>query len=212
MRIGIPIIILSLFLSGCSGTDIASSLVQLPTGEIVSSATDRFGSWERVEISRHNLEISNNDLELAKLDKQAKEPQVTIVIDSAAELEAYERLESVKALSKANDMLGKAVVALAEKDKPAVSDATPFPKGAFAEGIESFGKAGKDILSTPASGIVAGGYALGKVLDGYDSGTNIDTGGGDLDYTSKDIEIGNSNTDTTSYMTESADTTNNTGD
>ena len=173
--------IIALFsLGGCSGSNVAQ-LVTLPTGEIVSAATNRFGSWERVEIAKSAERAAATNLELAKLEfSKSSEPQVVITIDSVEAMESYERSKSVDALAKANDMLGKVAVSLAEKDKPAVSNTTPFPKGAFAEGFESFGKGIKDVGNTPATVILSTGYALGSFMDAVDQGADVDSGGGDV--------------------------------
>jgi len=181
------------FLGGCAG-DIASNLVKLPTGDIVSAATDRFGSWERVEIARSSERKSENELMLEKVKKSGPAPQ--IVINDKESMVAYKDAKAYEALAAANKSLADIATALAVGNSAASNiPVTPFPQGAFAEGFRAFGAGAKDVLSTPASGILAGGYAIGKVMQSYDAGHKIDSGGGDIVLKTSNAKMGNNNTD-----------------
>lgn len=193
-----------LFLGGCvgtTGTDMLTQLVKLPTGEIVTAATGRHGSAERAYISKMGAVKAGIELETVK---EQKKDQVVIKIDSKDEMNSYALLKANNNMLTAVKILGSAVEAMSGRPSKyqVMYAAYQVPEGAFAEGIKAVGTAGRDLLGTTASTLYAGGWAFGKVMDGYDKAsgdrTSINSDGGDINYVNKRsaVSVGDGNTDT----------------
>lgn len=164
------LIVLLLVLSGCIPVagDVVSNLVELPTGKIVSAATDRFGSWERVQAIKADARVeiakAKADRARAEADKAA---HVTLILDTPEKISAWGLIQANERLAEANTALKVVAVALATGK--ASTDGIifdPFPEGAFAEFAHAVLSGSADLLNTPAAGIVAEGYALDRVFNG----------------------------------------------
>ena len=163
------LILISIVLSGCSpmAGDVVTNLVKLPTGEIVSAATDRFGSWERVQAVKANARAkiaqARADQAKAEADKAA---HVTIVLDTPEKISAWGLVQANERLAQANTALRDVAVALATGK--ASTDGIVFdrfPEGAFAEFARTLFGGVADVFDTPTAGLVAGGWALDKVFN-----------------------------------------------
>jgi hypothetical protein len=172
MRVAILCIAVAL-LAGCvQSTDVVTSLVKLPTGEIVSAATDRLGVHERVRASEEAtkrqemaLEIEREKTKQARLEKRAA---VQITISDKDSLAVWALSKANDNLARSNEILGEAVSLLTGHDKyryQYLASGAKFPEGAFAEFARTILHGGAEILETPTAGIVAGGWALDKVLN-----------------------------------------------
>ncbi len=192
-----------LFLGGCAGgSDVVSQLVKLPTGEIVSTATDRFGSWERAISSQNEAKGKWADMEKAKYHAELNKPKVTIAIDTKDEMTMYTIQRANENIAASNLALKEVAIALANNGKTIYSDLFPeikFPKGAFAEGFESFGKGARDVLGSPAAVIGSTGYAVGQFAGSFESGRQqtYQSVSGDIvvDHKESSVAIGDENQD-----------------
>jgi len=194
-------VLIGVFMSGCADpSNVVSELIQLPTGEIVTAATGRHGSAERSYVAR--MDAVKAGIELEKIKEQKKD-QVIIKIDSKDEMTAFALYKANENMRVAMETMGVALRAMSgqRSDYEVMFAAYQVPEGAFAEGIKAVGTAGRDLLGTPASMLVAGGYAAGEFFKGYDrSGQSnyVSSNGGDIDFVSKRsaVSIGDSNTET----------------
>lgn len=181
-------------LGGCADP---ASLLQLPTGDIVSSATDRWGSWERVrqDEEKTKQEVAKAEKAKAELEqvRAASRENVQITINSHEELQTYALARANDNLAEANRILGTAVEALSGrgsvyKDLPS----TPMPKGAFAEGIEATGDAVAKVANTPVALVTGAGLAakwiIGKANAGAPNQFNL--ADGDLNAKGSFNELG----------------------
>jgi len=155
--------------------DVVTNLVKLPTGEIVSAATDRFGSWERVQIIKANnkakIAKSKADQARAEADKAA---HVTLVLDTPEKISAWGLIQANERLAEANTALRDVAVAMATGK--ALADGItfdPFPEGAFAEFANSIFSGVSDVFNTPTAGLVADGWAMDKVFNGRPAGNQF---------------------------------------
>jgi hypothetical protein len=169
------IVFLCCFAQISTAADILSNIVQLPTGQIVSAATTRFGSWERVRIAEQATRSEEISLEKLKLEKADPAPQIIINTPEALAIHELARMTEIVAAS--NQAMTGIIIRLTGGE---VERSTPMPKGAFAEFIDSVGTAGEKIARTPAVAIVSTGYALGTFMKEVDAGTKVDSGGGDV--------------------------------
>ena len=157
-------------LSACTpmAGDVVTGLVKLPTGDIVSAATDRFGSWERVQAVKANARAAiaqaRADRARAEADRAA---HVTLVLDTPEKISAWGLIQANERLAQANTALRDVAVALAtgKADADGIMF-DPFPEGAFSEFAHTILAGGADLLNTPAAGLVAGGWALDKIFNG----------------------------------------------
>jgi len=157
-------------LSACTpmtGADALTNLVKLPTGEIVSASTDRFGSWERVQAVKANARAAiaqaRADRARAEADRAA---HVTLVLDTPEKISAWGLIQANERLAQANTALRDVAVALATGKASAdgiIFD--PFPEGAFSEFAHTLFGGVADVFDTPTAGLVAGGWALDKIFN-----------------------------------------------
>jgi hypothetical protein len=204
----VPVLFL---LTGCADT---ATLMQLPTGEIVNAATDRWGSWERVRKDEEKTKQKIAEAEKARADSDAVKytvarENVRITIDSKDELYTYALSKANDNLAEANRILGEAIRALSGKGSVyADLPVTPAPKGAFAEGFESFSDGFAKIANTPVGLILGGGLAAKWIIDKANAGAGnqFNLAEGDLNSTGSfnkiDILSGNESPVSIPYMTE----------
>jgi len=213
------IIFILILLTGCGGTgNVITDMAILPTGEIVSAATDRWGSWERVRAIEEKTKQEFAKAETAKAEAEKveflnKESTVITISDKDA-MAIYALHEANKSLAKANAILGKVALALSNGGSPYkdLVSYTPVIQGAFAEGFDSiFGGAAK-VLNTPVAGLIAGGWAAKELVNatGKNSGSTFNTEGGDVNaqdsFNRSDVKVGD-NSDGWSIKGNSEETT-----
>jgi len=163
-------------LVGCAGSKVADSLIRLPSGEIVSAATDRWGSWERVRASEEGTKVKALEAEIkrAEADMAMAESKaaVNINISTNEELLTYALHTANERLAQSNQTLGRIALALASGGSPYdnLVSATPMPRGAFAEFADSMWGGAKGVLDTPAAGIAAGGYFVKEIVKASTAG------------------------------------------
>ena len=171
------LLLLPLLFSGCTpmAGDVVTNLVKLPTGEIVTAATDRFGSWERVQIIKANnkakIAKAKADKVRAEADKAAR---VTLVLDTPEKISTWGLIQANERLAEANTALKEVALALAT-GKASVDGIIfdPFPEGAFSEFAHSIFSGVADVFNTPTAGLVAGGWAMDKVFNGRPAGNQF---------------------------------------
>ena len=157
-------------LSACTpmAGDVVTNLVKLPTGDIVSAATDRFGSWERVQAvkAKARAEIARAKAGRARAEAD-KASHVTLVLDTPEKISAWGLIQANERLAQVNTALRDVAVALATGK--ASTDGIifdPFPEGAFSEFAHTLFGGVADVFNTPTAGLVAGGWALDKIFNG----------------------------------------------
>ncbi len=177
-----------LTLQGCGAThNIVSNLVRLPTGQIVSAATNRFGSYERVRAMEEKTKqaIAKTGMARAEAEKARYAQNAHITISTDKQMADYALMRANDALSRANDTLGRAVIALSSGKSVYDLPSTPFPEGAFAEGLRTIFNGTAEVLDTPTSMFVGGGWALDRILSGANAGAGnqFNLRNGDLNAT-----------------------------
>lgn len=166
-------ILYMLTLQGCGANpNIVSNLVKLPTGEIVSAATNRFGSYERVRAMEEKTKQEIAKAQEAKYKAAAARysENVKVTITTGKQLADYALMRANDALSRANDIMGRALIAITSGKSIYDLPSTPFPEGAFAEAFRTVFHGTAEVLDTPTSMFVGGGWALDKILSGANAG------------------------------------------
>ena len=167
----LPVVALGVLplLGGCA-SDIGANPVRLPTGDIVSSATDRFGSWERVELGKTKVAAKIIDTEKAKAEARAEEAKarqkVTITINDKDSMALYQLGEANRMLYESNMMIGKVLKTVVSNgnEYAGLVGYSSMPKGAFAEGFDSFFGGVAKVGNAEATKFLSGGWALKEVL------------------------------------------------
>ncbi len=173
-----------LWLTGCADQ---AQMLTLPTGEIVSASTSRFGSWERVAIKQA-------DVRKAKYEARKEEASSHIQAATTWNLstEASQALfvshQALQTVSQTNQRLVDVIEVIAGGGES--QDYTPMPKGAFAEFLDSAGNFAGTILNSAGGKLGIGLLAGAEVLDrvGQNSGDRVNTDGGDVSDSLNDRE------------------------
>ena len=162
-----------LTLQGCGANpNIVSNLVKLPTGQIVSAATNRFGSYERVRAMEEKTkqQIAKTEAAKAKAEEARYRENIKVTITTSKQLADYALMRANDALARANDTLGRALIAITSGKSIYDLPSTPFPEGAFTAAFRTIFHGAAEVLDTPTSMFVGGGWALDRILSGANAG------------------------------------------
>jgi len=177
--------------AGCAGftaseSNVAnvSSTVKDVSGDVVSLATNRFGSHERIEIARAKtarqaltLRAKETELEIAKARaEEAKAKSVQIVLDTPEKIKEYSitrtmelllsTVENMIGANKENAKVAQILAANGRYEYDTLFTPTKQPKGAVAEGIDSL----TGLAETPGVTAAGIGYGGGQFLRGLRGG------------------------------------------